>query len=146
MAKTMAVNAHEFDFTHEKVQNDNTLIISPYTDATHLLNLDTVDVQCQLLAKALTKMQAVTAEYATAPYVDAFNWDQVLGALQKLVANTQTSWGEQSFYIVVFRSCLPPSTDRSELGALDKIATAEAVASGGFLKSVLLVCSLKETC
>lgn len=135
MAETLVTKSHEFEFTNEKGQNDM-LMISPYPDFMHLLNLNTLDIQCQLLARALTTMQAVRTDYATSPYIEAFNWDEVLQSLQILSSATGSPWQEQSFYIVVFRSCIPPTTDRTELGALDKIATAEAVASGGFLKFV----------
>ena len=43
-------------------------------------------------------------------------------------------WPHQSFYIVVFRSRIPPTTSRLQLGELDERAHAEAMQSGGLLK------------
>lgn len=40
----------------------------------------------------------------------------------------------EKFYIVVFRSRIPPTTVYADLGVLDKAAHAEATKSGGFLK------------
>ena len=41
---------------------------------------------------------------------------------------------ETSFFIVAFRSRVPPTTVYEDLGVLDEVAHAEAVACGGFLK------------
>ncbi|RYP05848.1 hypothetical protein DL764_003522 [Monosporascus ibericus] len=46
---------------------------------------------------------------------------------------TPANGGETSFFIVAFRSQIPPTTAYEELGVLDKAAHAEATASGGFL-------------
>lgn len=110
------------------------LVISPYTDHAHLLDLSTVSIQEQLLAYALIKMKALREDYATAPYIETFNWDEVVEDLRERAKAIGHSWTEQSFYIVAFRSQVPPTTDYSNLGALDKAAHVEAVQSGGFLK------------
>lgn len=110
------------------------LVISPYTDHDHLLDLSTVSIQEQLLAYALIKMKSLREDYATAPYIDTFNWAEVIEDLHLRAKAIGHSWTEQAFYIVVFRSQVPPTTDYSNLGALDKAAHIEAVQSGGFLK------------
>lgn len=110
------------------------LVISPYTDHDHLLDLSTVSIQEQLLAYALIKMKSLREDYATAPYIDTFNWAEVVEDLRQRAKAIGHSWTEQAFYIVVFRSQVPPTTDYSNLGALDKAAHIEAVQSGGFLK------------
>lgn len=113
------------------------LIISPYIETPHLLDLSTVEPQAQLLAIALTGLKSVREDYATAPYGEIFNWSEVIATLRQLCAAKEQIWTEQIFYIVVFRSQIPPTTDYSHLGVLDKAAHAEAMKSGGFLKSVI---------
>jgi len=113
------------------------LIISPYIEAPHLLDLSTVEPQAQLLAIALTGLESVREDYATAPYGEIFNWSEVMATLHQLCVTKEQTWTEQNFYIVVFRSQIPPTTDYSHLGVLDKAAHAEAMRSGGFLKSVI---------
>jgi hypothetical protein len=113
------------------------LIISPYIEAPHLLDLSTVEPQAQLLAIALTGLKSVREDYATAPYGEIFNWSEVMATLHQLCVTKEQTWAEQNFYIVVFRSQIPPTTDYSHLGVLDKAAHAEAMRSGGFLKSVI---------
>ena len=111
------------------------LIVSPYTSRSHLFDLNSVDKANQLLSTALTVLKAVRPDYATAPYISAFNWSEVLERLKlSLKANAGYQWKEQFFYIVVFRSQIPPSTDRSHLDSLDEAAHAEAMKSGGLLK------------
>jgi hypothetical protein len=113
------------------------LVISPYLEKPHLLDLGTLEPQAQLLAIALTALKSLREDYATAPYGEAFNWAEIIAALRQLCAVRGITWGEQMFYIVVFRSQIPPTTDYSHLGVLDKAAHAEAMNSGGFLKSVI---------
>lgn len=130
------------------------MIISPYTDEPHLLDLRTVDVQEQLLAHALVRLQSSRDDYATANYVESFNWNEVAQDLRSRVAAIGHHCTAQTFYIVVFRlvllvllaattsgaksnknsSQILPTTNYSHLGALDKAAHAEAGQSGGFLK------------
>jgi len=112
------------------------LITSPYTETAHLLDLGTLDLQDQLLARALTIFDAQRSDYATAAYVDTFNFPEIVAKLQQLCASLGHVWQEQSFYIVVFRSQIPQTTDYSHLGELDKEAHHEAMRSGGFLKYV----------
>jgi hypothetical protein len=52
---------------------DHLLVVSPYEEASHLLDLRTVDTANQLLAKALVGLKCLRDDYATAPYVEIFN-------------------------------------------------------------------------
>lgn len=110
------------------------LVISPYLEEPHLLDLCTLELQDQMLAVALTGLKSLREDYATAPYVEAFNWADIIATLRQLCAIKGKTWSEQRFYIVVFRSRIPQTTDYSHLGVLDKAAHAEAMKSGGFLK------------
>lgn len=110
------------------------LVISPYTCQHHLLHLGSVEKPQRLFAKALTLMAPLRDDYATAPYSDAFNWGSVVSALKSLVGAESYTWKQQSYYIVVFRSQVPQSTNRSYLAALDERSHAEAMESGGLLK------------
>ncbi|KAK6858424.1 hypothetical protein PG995_006123 [Apiospora arundinis] len=110
------------------------LVTSPYTEREHCLDLRSVDTENALLARALVHMKSLRPDYATAPYTETFNWSEIMGELAGLLRETGHKWKETSFYIVAFRSQIPPSTVYAELGELDKAAHAEAVASGGFLK------------
>lgn len=110
------------------------LVISPYTKKAHLLDLRTVDVQESLLAHALQHMDALRDTYATDKYDEAFNFPAVIDDLRRRAKAINHLWEKRAFYVVVFRSQVPPTTDLGHLGDLDKAAHAEAVSSGGFLK------------
>jgi hypothetical protein len=112
------------------------LVVSPYSEEPHLLDLQTLDIPNQLLAKSLVRLRCLRDDYATAPYVEIFNWSEIVDSLKKLVIISGFNWKETAFYIVVFRSRIPPTTVYSDLGILDKAAHAEATKSGGFLKCV----------
>lgn len=107
---------------------------SPYTELEHLLDLATLDKENALLARALACMENVRGDYATAPYLESFNWAEVMNRLQDLVRQNGGDFKATSWYIVAFRSQIPPTTVYADLGILDKAAHAEANASGGFLK------------
>ncbi|MCJ1364088.1 hypothetical protein MMC16_003197 [Acarospora aff. strigata] len=79
-------------------------------------------------------MKPVRADYATAPYAQAFNWNTVMDVLQALVGEENYEWEDRSFYVVVFKSRVPPTTDKSHLGRLDERSHEEAMESGGLLK------------
>ena len=134
------------DFIQVIEQNPNTnlnnhLVVSPYNEEPHLLDLRTLDIPNQLLAKALVGLTCLRDDYATAPYVEIFNWSEVIDSLKELSINSGFDWKETAFYIVVFRSRIPPTTVYSDLGILDKAAHAEATKSGGFLKYVNMILS-----
>ncbi|SPO04094.1 uncharacterized protein DNG_06777 [Cephalotrichum gorgonifer] len=114
-------------------ESPDLIITSPYTEPEHQLDLTTLDTENALLARALQHMQCVREDYATAPYVRSFNWDEVMGKLQEL-AGEAGGFRETTFFVVAFRSTVPPTTEYADLGVLDKVAHEEAVACGGFLK------------
>ena len=111
------------------------LVVSPYTTSSHLLDLSSVSKPNQLLATALTSLKPIRDDYATAPYIEAFNWSAVIENLKTLVGfETGFYWQKQTFYVVIFRSRIPPETDRSHLGSLDQDSHLDAMQSGGLLK------------
>ena len=110
------------------------LVASPYTEQEHLLDLESVDAESGLLAEALSLMRNTREDYATAPYAESFNWDKVMAELKAAAQRRGHRWKEASFFVVAFRSRIPPTTVYGDLGVLDKAAHAEATASGGFLK------------
>ena len=112
----------------------NFLVVSAYKEHLHLLDLRTLDAPNQLLAKALVCMKNSREDYATADYEKSFNWSEVVDSVREIAAASNIEWKEAAFYIVVFRSQIPPTTAYSDLGDLDKPAHAEAMKSGGFLK------------
>ncbi|KAI9878763.1 MAG: hypothetical protein M1830_010565 [Pleopsidium flavum] len=128
-------SAHSSDCTHAKNDfSEDLLVVSPYTSRAHLLDLNTVSKPNQLLAKSLTTMKPVREDYATASYDKAFNWGSIMDVLQTLIREEGYEWKEESFYVVVFKSRVPPTTDKSHLGRLDEKSHEEAMASGGLLK------------
>ncbi|KAJ0104106.1 uncharacterized protein J7T55_007032 [Diaporthe amygdali] len=110
------------------------VVASPYTEAAHLLDLDTLDAENQMLAEALLDLRCLRDDYATAAYLETFNWEEVVGRVRELAAARKHCWRETSWYIVAFRSRYIEGIDYGHLGDLDKAAHAEATASGGFLK------------
>ena len=124
----------QVDQANSDFHDEDLLIVSPYDERPHLLNLQTLDTANQLLARALTGLKCLREDYATAPYMDIFNWPEVVSSVQELAGTSNFKWNEASFYIVVFRSRIPPTTKYADLGVLDKAAHAEATQSGGFLK------------
>ncbi|ESZ93615.1 hypothetical protein SBOR_5993 [Sclerotinia borealis F-4128] len=120
----------------ESSNEDRYLVVSPYDERPHLLDLETLDTPNQLLARALVELKCLREDYATAPYIETFNWQEIIDSLRALAGTSNHTWEEECFYIVVFRSQVPPETvaHYSDLGVLDKAAHAEATESGGFLK------------
>ncbi|KAK3352837.1 hypothetical protein B0T25DRAFT_194973 [Lasiosphaeria hispida] len=118
----------------QELQKSRFLVVSPYTEQDHLLDLETLDVENQLLALSLAELECLRDDYATAPYLEIFNWDHVVATLRALAHARNHVWKETSFYIVAFRSQIPPTTIYADLGVLDKAAHIEATTSGGFLK------------
>lgn len=110
------------------------IVMSPYVEQEHLLELETLDVENQILAEALSEMECLREDYATAPYLETFNWGEVMDRVKGLTTARKHDWRDTTFYIVAFRSRYQPGIDYSHLGDLDKAAHAEATASGGFLK------------
>ncbi|MCJ1312959.1 hypothetical protein MMC25_006635 [Agyrium rufum] len=110
------------------------LISSPYTHPEHQLRLSELHWQSCALAEALTRLEPIRNDYATATYGVAFNWQEIQAALLQYSRQSSTAWHEKTFYAVVFRSKMRPGTDRSLLAELDEAAHLEAAQSGGLLK------------
>lgn len=119
---------------HKDAKLGHELVISPYNESPNLLDLDALDIQEQLLAKAFTLFKPISDDYASADYRDAFNWEHVLGALKDIAVQEDHRWESQAFYIVYFRSQLQENARRDSLAETDNRAHAEAMASGGLLK------------
>ncbi|TVY46223.1 UPF0643 protein [Lachnellula occidentalis] len=133
---SVSVSVKEIASGHQATngKNENLLIVSPYEEEPHQLDLRTLDTANQILAQALTGLKCLRDDYATAPYVEIFNWAEVIESIRQQATTSDFDWKENFFYIVVFRSQIPPTTVYADLGALDKAAHAEATKSGGFLK------------
>lgn len=125
---------HEEPANAASAQTDTRLIASPYNDAPHLLDLNTLDTQTRLLALALAFFKPIRDDYATAEFLESFNWAEVFDLLKGFSETEGHSWTTQTFYIVSFRSRLKPDVDQDRLHALDAYSHQEAVASGGLLK------------
>ena len=116
------------------LNGEKLLVVSPYLEREHLLDLATVDEESALLAEALALMRNTREDYATAPYAKSFNWEEIMTKLAALTRGRDYTWKGKSFFVVAFRSRISPTTVYADLGALDKAAHEEATASGGFLK------------
>lgn len=111
------------------------ITFSPYDD--HLLDLETYDPQTQLIARALAVFDKTRSDYATAPYPESFNFARVIEELKRLAAlpaNSALEWKKSAYFVVAFRSQIPPTTDYGDLSSLDKAAHREATDSGGLLR------------
>lgn len=131
------VSEIEIQTTPEELSDkERYIVVSPYTEQQHLLDLASLDPENQILALALTQLTCLREDYATAPYRDTFNWDQIIDNVRTLARKRNHTWKETSFFVVAFRSQVFESTveNYADLGELDKAAHAEATASGGFLK------------
>ncbi|EEQ90378.1 uncharacterized protein BDCG_05498 [Blastomyces dermatitidis ER-3] len=118
----------------EAASSNSYLITSPYNQEGHHLDLHTLEPSSQLLAKALTVLKPIRSDYATAEYVESFNWQLVMDVLRDLATAEGYEWKEQSFHVVTFRSVLLPTADPGKLTELDSHSHEEATASGGLLK------------
>jgi hypothetical protein len=100
----------------QDTEKGNFLVVSPYDEKPHLLDLRTLDAANQLLAKALVGLECLRDDYATAPYVDIFNVsyeilppDFLLGDCD---SNKQFSGPK---LLVPFESWLEPQRSRGRL-------------------------------
>lgn len=110
------------------------LVVSPYIDPEHQLNLTTVDTGSQLFALALTNLEPATPSYAIVSYDNALNWPTVFETLKALTIEHDYKWRRAVFYVVEFRSKLRATIDNDLLFRLDKESHREATVSGGLLK------------
>ena len=110
------------------------LLVSPYPEHEHLLNLTSLDTPNRLLALAAVEMEPATEKYATVKYEEAIDWSSLMFTLKSLAAQEGYRWTRHEFYVVEFRSKLKKSIDSDLLFKLDKESHIEATASGGLLK------------
>ncbi|KAJ3577353.1 hypothetical protein NPX13_g3215 [Xylaria arbuscula] len=89
-------------------ETQDLLIISPYTEREHLLDLKTLDMENAIVAQALVHLKCLRSDYATAPYIDTFNWGEVMEQVKRLAQQKEHSWKGSSFFVVAFRSPNPP--------------------------------------
>lgn len=122
------------DLAAPTLDTDTRLIASPYNSELHLLDLETLDTQSRLLSMALASFIPIRNDYATAEYLDSFNWQEVFDLVKTFSDAEGHTWTKQSFYVVAFRSRLQPGVDQDHLHALDAYSHQEAVKSGGLLK------------
>ncbi|KAJ6625665.1 hypothetical protein B0H10DRAFT_2002676 [Mycena sp. CBHHK59/15] len=90
----------------------------PLITQTRLPDIDPASLS---LHKALHHFRPRSADYASMPYSEAFNWDQLA-----LPEHEERDW-----YCVVFRSKRKPGSDGGSLYDADKKAHEEAVHNGG---------------
>ena len=114
----------------ESNDSDILLVVSPYTEAAHLLDLSAIEPAQGMLAKALTRMAPIRDDYATACYIESFNWIEVMLALKTVLAAADFYWKTRTFFIVIFRSQVKAATDHTLLGELDRRSHIEAMNSG----------------
>ena len=112
------------------------LIASPYPYPAHQLDLTTVSIPNQLLAKALTILAPISPSYATTSYSECLNWSEVFTHLSQLCTEHNHKWICTEFYVVEFRSRLKAADqiDGDLLFQLDRESHREATESGGLLK------------
>ena len=82
------------------IGSDQLLVVSPYTEEAHRLDLKATERAQGLLAKALTLMEPTRVDYATASYCESFNWGEVVQALKGIVALTDFHWSPRTFFVV----------------------------------------------
>lgn len=122
---------------HKRGAHANSIISSPYTTPEHLLDLDHLEPVPRAVAVALQMLQNITPDYATLPYEDSFNWDEVFQTLHPVLSSLEsgrTAENPSTFLAVAFRSQLFPTINLPLLSLLDERSHAEANISGGLLK------------
>lgn len=110
------------------------IVSSPYPQVANLLDLRPLDPQSRHLAVALAELQPTREDYATAAYLESFNWSTVFGRLRVICTEAGISWKQQEFHVVIFRSVRQKNADVTRLGLLDQMSHQEACQSGGLLK------------
>ncbi|THZ41202.1 hypothetical protein D6C90_05636 [Aureobasidium pullulans] len=131
---TAISSVEEIDAGDESTESDSLLVVSPYTTAPHLLDLNRYDTASQLFAKALTILRPTHDDYATTEYTSTFNFQEVVDTLRKLARAESCAWQKKEFYVVSFRSQLKHEVDGDRLFQLDAFSHQEAMTSGGLLK------------
>lgn len=77
--------------------DENLLVVSPYDELPHRLDLRSVDTNNQLLAKALVSLKCLRLDYATAEYVAIFNWPEVVEHVKDLAAASNLQFHKGTF-------------------------------------------------
>ena len=113
---------------------DRWLVVSPYLEDIHKLDLTTVDFQDQCMAIALQELSAARDDYAVCSYSEAFWWDRVVERIRHFSRQTSLNWVRREYYVVEFRSKVKEDINVELLYRLDKESHAEAMQSGGLLK------------
>jgi hypothetical protein len=113
---------------------DTKIIASPYNDANHLLDLNSLGVEDRILSLALTTIRPVKQDYATLELVDGLNIAEVNEMIQRLCSSLNLIWTSRSYYLVIFRSHMKQEYNQTRLFELDKHSHEEAIQSGGLLK------------
>lgn len=129
-----AIQLLSSDKTNAVLPHSHHLISSPYNSYAHHLDLGELAAPHSLVARALAVLQPNRPDYATAEYLESFNWSIVLETLRRLAKQEGHVWKQREFYTVIFRSRLREDVDRPLLHALDEQSHAEATVSGGLLK------------
>lgn len=80
--------------------SEQMLVVSPYTEEAHRLDLKATELAQGLLAKALKQMEPTRVDYATASYCESFNWGEVVRALKGIVAAADFYWSPRTFFVV----------------------------------------------
>lgn len=125
------------DIGYENTVTDTDLthiVSSPYPQVANLLDLRPLDPQSRHLAVALAELQLTRMDYATAAYLESFNWSTIFGRLRAICTEAGVSWKQQEFHVVIFRSVRQKNADVTRLGLLDQMSHQEACQSGGLLK------------
>lgn len=91
-------SAESFESQDGSEDDARFLVSSPYTTKENLLDLETLGMENQRLAQALTHMRSTRDDYATAPYLDSFTWVEVSNILRRLARRRNHVWKETSFY------------------------------------------------
>ncbi|KAL6310452.1 hypothetical protein BKA93DRAFT_17205 [Sparassis latifolia] len=94
--------------------------VTPLSSAARLPSIDSASLA---LHRALHHFRAVTPEYSSIPYAEAFNWGEL-----ELPEEEEREW-----YCVAFRSKRRESSDGGPLYEADKKAHEEAVQNGGLI-------------
>ncbi|KAI5889672.1 uncharacterized protein SCHCODRAFT_01100509 [Schizophyllum commune H4-8] len=93
---------------------------APLTTETRLPDIDPASLS---LHKALHRFRPLHRKYASTPYAESFNWDEL-----KLPEDEEREW-----YCVAFRSKRKDGSDGTPLYEADRKAHEEAVKNGGLI-------------
>ncbi|KAK4570083.1 hypothetical protein LTR86_003053 [Recurvomyces mirabilis] len=107
---------------------------SPYDDFANHLTLEDLDAYSRLFALSLPSLEPVKEDYATTPWLEAFNWPIVFTRLRELCQMSGVKWQKREFYVVSFRSVRKRDADVDLVSELDQQSHREACESGGLLK------------